>query len=183
MFAVGDTGATAGTRDLIKDFTVGTDQLDTSKFGAMTFLGTAAFDGTAGELHTVYDAAHNGAIVEGDTNGDKVADFGIELSGNLTLSEADFTTTSIAPSAPLQGDDNPNTLDGTSAGETILGLGGDDTLNGNGGNDTLDGGKGNDDLEGGAGDDTAVFHGNVAAPDRLHFRRRLCSRHESGRRR
>lgn len=44
-----------------------------------------------GALHYSYDAAHNVTIVEGDTNGNRVPDFGIELSGNKTLSVSDFT--------------------------------------------------------------------------------------------
>ncbi len=162
VFNVGDTGATAGTRDLIEDFTVGADRLDTSKFGALKFIGTAAFDGAANELHAVYDAVHDVTIVEGDTNGDKTADFGIELSGNLALGAADFTQASLVQGQTTEGDDDANELNGSPGDDTLLGLGGDDDLNGGAGDDTLDGGAGNDTLEGGAGNDTAVFHGNVA---------------------
>jgi hypothetical protein len=64
---------------------------------------------------------------------------------------------------PIIGDNNDNTLTGTSAGDTMFGLGGNDTILGLGGNDTLDGGPGNDWIDGGAGDDTAVFSGNLAS--------------------
>jgi Ca2+-binding RTX toxin-like protein len=104
VFATGDTGAVAGKRDAITDFTPGTDQIDLTGWDADTatagtqafrFLGSAAFDGSPAALHTVYDSVHNVTILEGDTNGDKVADFGIELAGNLTLTTADFTNGSL----------------------------------------------------------------------------------------
>src|SRR6185312_9188481 len=86
IFAFGesDTGATTGTRDLITDFTPGTDQIDLTGIDAdrtvagqdsFRLIGSAAFDGDPGALHTVYDAAHNVTILEADTDGDKVADF------------------------------------------------------------------------------------------------------------
>src|SRR4029079_5903159 len=93
-FANGDTGSTLGHRDTITDFTPGTDKIDltgidgdTTAAGqdAFRFLGSAAFDGTPAALHTSYDATHNVTVLEGDTNGDRAADFGVELAGNLTL--------------------------------------------------------------------------------------------------
>jgi len=154
VFATGDTGATAGTRDLITDFVVGTDKIDLSGIDANTgvagqdafrFLGTAAFDGAAGALHTVFDAANNLTVVEGDTNGDGTADFAIALSGNLTLGAGDFTAASLMLPQVLTGDGNANTLTGGAM---------NDTLTGNGGDDILDGGKGADQMTGGTGNDT-----------------------------
>ena len=162
VFATGDTGATAGHRDLIADFEVGIDKIDLSKIDAnakvvghdaFIFVGSSAFDGQAGELHVIYDAVHNVTIVEGDTNGNKVADFGIELSGKIDLSAADFTAASLTGDLKLTGDEGPNTLTGGAGNDHISGLGGDDTLRGNGGDDTLDGGAGNDILNGGTGAD------------------------------
>src|SRR5581483_2350135 len=150
-----DTGIAAGTRDLITDFTPGTDKLDLSALGQQfVFVGSAAFDGSPMTLHTVYDAAHNLTIVEGDIDGDKAADFAIELSGNLTLGKTDFTATSLAQPVTLNGDGNPNTLNGGRLDDILNGLGGNDILNGKGGDDTLDGGTGNDTMTGGAGNDT-----------------------------
>ena len=67
VFGTGDTGSTAGHRDLITDFIAGDgqDRSDRDRCrhrrmpgsDAFRFLGTAAFDGQAGALHTVYDAA------------------------------------------------------------------------------------------------------------------------------
>jgi Ca2+-binding RTX toxin-like protein len=59
--------------------------------------------------------------------------------------------------ADIVGDNDPNTLPGTSGDDTITGLGGDDTLQGLDGNDVLEGGAGNDQLEGGNGSDTATY--------------------------
>jgi Ca2+-binding RTX toxin-like protein len=156
VFAAGDTGSASGTRDRITDYAVGVDQLDFSSIDANTnvagtqafkFVGTAAFSGAAAEIHTSYDAAKNITIVEGDTNGDKVADFGIELTGKLTLAAGDFSPIS------LTGDANANTLVGTARRDTISGLGGDDTITGGGGDDTIDAGAGND---------TVVFAGKAS---------------------
>ncbi|MDB5468706.1 MAG: hypothetical protein JWR84_266 [Caulobacter sp.] len=59
--------------------------------------------------------------------------------------------------ADIVGDNDPNTLPGTSGADTITGLGGNDILQGLDGDDILDGGAGNDRLEGGAGSDTATY--------------------------
>jgi Ca2+-binding RTX toxin-like protein len=166
-FADGDTGASSGQRDLITDFVPGTDQLDLTGIDADTttagqnafhFLGSAGFDGTAGALHTTYDSVHNVTIVEGDTNGDHVADFGIELAGNLTLTSADFTAGSLQTTSPLTltGTSGDDVLTGGSFDDHLYGLAGNDTLTGNAGNDYLDGGTGADTMIGGLGNDTYV---------------------------
>ena len=88
----------AGTgRDLILDFTAGTDKIDLAVIDAskaaagdqaFSYVGSAAFSGVAGELRS---ALVNGyTVVSGDLNGDKVADFAIQLKGALTLSATDF---------------------------------------------------------------------------------------------
>src|SRR5205085_1073682 len=158
------------------DFTPGTDQIDLSGIDGNTgsagmqmfrFLGTSPFDGQAAALHYSYDAIHNVTIVEGDTNGDQVADFGIELSGNKTLAESDFTANSILHALNLTGTPGPDTLTGGELGDTLSGLAGNDTLIGNAGNDTLNGGTEADTMTGGAGDDTYVVDnvGDVVTED------------------
>ncbi len=146
VFADGDSGTTSGHRDLITDFVSGTDKIDLTGIDADStaaghdafhFLASAAFDGTAGALHTTYDAVNNVTILEGDTNGDKVADFGIELSGHVTLSQSDFTAgslllpvdaTAIAADQTLTGGLLGDTLsDGGYSGVTLVGGKGDDT--------------------------------------------------------
>jgi Ca2+-binding RTX toxin-like protein len=106
--AVSETGVLATTRDVITDFTHNatlslSDRIDVSTIDAnsalasdqaFSWLGTAAFSGVAGQLHyrlenaTATTAART--IVEGDINGDKVADFQVELTGLKALVAADF---------------------------------------------------------------------------------------------
>ncbi len=87
-----DTGKTVSTRDLIQDFTHLTDKIDLSALdanGAVAGNGTfvfqaikdTAFTGVAGQLH--YLATGANTLIEGDFNGDSVADFQIELTGNI----------------------------------------------------------------------------------------------------
>lgn len=56
--------------------------------------------------------------------------------------------------ADIDGDNNDNSIGGTSGTDNIEGHGGADTLAGNGGSDTLSGGAGDDDIDGGFGNDT-----------------------------
>jgi Ca2+-binding RTX toxin-like protein len=59
-----------------------------------------------------------------------------------------------SPTGKVQlGNDNSNTLSGTSGRDILCGFGGADTLKGNGGSDFLDGGSGADKLVGGSGGD------------------------------
>lgn len=86
-FSVSDSGVTAATRDVIKDF--GADFIDLSQIDANTtngpntndafsFIGTNEnWGGNAGELRAYWTAT--GQIVEGDVNGDSKADFSIEI--------------------------------------------------------------------------------------------------------
>ena len=99
VFASGDSSATSGQHDRITDFVTGTDHIDLSGIDAIVgtagidqfyFIGSTAFDGRAGELDYSYNNALGVTIVQGDTNGDRLADFAIDLVGNLALSLADF---------------------------------------------------------------------------------------------
>ncbi|HEY7382101.1 MAG TPA: M10 family metallopeptidase C-terminal domain-containing protein, partial [Beijerinckiaceae bacterium] len=100
-----DTGRTASTRDVIRDFTHLTDDIDVSTIdangsaagnAAFTFLAArgAAFTGVKGQLHWFQlnpsGSASDKTIVEGDINGDRRADFQIELIGLKTLTKIDF---------------------------------------------------------------------------------------------
>jgi Ca2+-binding RTX toxin-like protein len=163
-FAAGTLGNSTGTRDFITDFKTGTDKLDFSEIDANTlvagmdvgfrFLGETNFDGKAGVLRTAYDAGRDRTIVEGDTNGDKNADFGVELAGKQALGLSDFSGDSLVTSVVLNGDGGDNTLNGTLGDDQLSGLGGNDTLNGNNGDDILDGGLDVDTMTGGKGNDT-----------------------------
>jgi Ca2+-binding RTX toxin-like protein len=95
--SAGDSNSVTGV-DLIHDF--GSDQgdrVDLSGIDANTgtagnqtfsFIGTAAFSGTAGELRSF--TAGTGTIVWGDTDGDSAADFVLSFEGTLTFAASDF---------------------------------------------------------------------------------------------
>ena len=99
VFAAGDSSPAVGRHDQITDFTPGVDHIDLSSMDAISstpasdsfhFIGVSTFDGRAGELNFHYDSALGVTVLQGDTNGDGVADFAIDLVGNLTLSASDF---------------------------------------------------------------------------------------------
>ena len=78
----------------------------------------------------------NVTVLEGDTNGDRVADFAIELTGNKALTqERLYGRQPAGCRSMLTGDGNANTLDGGEVNDTLSGLGGNDTLRGLAGND------------------------------------------------
>ena len=102
---VSETGKTAATRDIIKDFQHLVDDIDLSTIDANTkvagnqvfkFLAVkaAAFTGVAGQLHWLQinptGTLNDKTIIEGDINGDRVADFQIELTGLKLLTASDF---------------------------------------------------------------------------------------------
>jgi phage-related protein len=100
-----DSGTTVATRDQIIDFTKGQDKFDFSQIDAnptlsgdqaftlLTAAG-AAFTGAAGQLRwfkeDVAGTANDNTIIVGDINGDKTADFQIEIDGLFNLSISDF---------------------------------------------------------------------------------------------
>lgn len=100
-----ESGKTAATRDIIKDFVHLQDDINFSNIDAngsaagntaFRFLAVngAAFTGVKGQLHWLQinaaGTANDKTIIEGDINGDKIADFQIELTGLKTLTAADF---------------------------------------------------------------------------------------------
>ncbi len=96
VFAATADSAVGAGRDVIKDFGDG-DRIDLSRIDASTraggdqafaFIGERAFGGRAGELHLVM--ADGRTIVEGDIDGDRKADFQIELEGLHRLTPDDF---------------------------------------------------------------------------------------------
>ena len=88
--------------DKILDFAQGSDKLDLSSIDARTgtstndafsFLGSGAFSGSAGQLRyqKVDTSGVDYTLVQGDLNGDRVADFEFRIEGSLvTLQAADF---------------------------------------------------------------------------------------------
>lgn len=84
-------------RDVIEDFQRGIDRVDlgaidaraaTSTNEAFTWIGSAGFHKVAGELH--FRVENGNAVVEGDTNGDGLADFAIQFTGVPLLAATDF---------------------------------------------------------------------------------------------
>lgn len=98
VFSTGESSRTHGSSDRVTDFSHAQgDHIDLSRIDAnskvagnqaFAFLGTAAFDKVAGQLHVVTDSGNT--YVEGDTNGDGLADFAIRLDGAITLVAGDF---------------------------------------------------------------------------------------------
>ena len=88
LFAADSDSSPGLGRDLITDFTRGSDHIDLSALNAAKFVGTAAFSGEAGQVR--YASFDGATIVELDSNGDRIADFQIELQGQADLSFADF---------------------------------------------------------------------------------------------
>lgn len=82
-----------GARDVVRDFQHLIDDIDISgidanagRYGdqAFKFIGAQAFHGAAGEL------SYRSGIVAGDVDGDKVADFHIEIASHAAMSASDF---------------------------------------------------------------------------------------------
>lgn len=96
--SVADSTPIVGSSDTIVDFTKGADKIDLSLIDAnrnlagdqaFTFIGTAAFSGVAGQLGLVINGRQE-YYIQGDTNGDRIADFEITFANNPLVSSADF---------------------------------------------------------------------------------------------
>ncbi len=101
--ALTETGKLSLTRDIIKDFAHLSDRIDLSNLDARAgvagnqafhFIGSQGFAGQKAELHyfkqNLAGTANDRTIVEGDINGDGLADFQIQLAGLKTLTVTDF---------------------------------------------------------------------------------------------
>jgi serralysin len=89
VFRLESAGDSVGAgRDRILDFQSGVDKIDLTAFGHLDFIGKRGFSGNEGELHYVKYGL--GFIVEGDLNGDKIADFQIELPSPAPPLVTDF---------------------------------------------------------------------------------------------
>jgi serralysin len=141
-FGFGDSGVGIG-RDSITDFQKGADKIDLA--GASSFIGSNLFTGSAGEVR--YAGSSDQTVIELDSNGDRIADLQILLSGAVQLDFSDFIG---VRAAATQGSD---LLTGTAGDDAISALAGDDVLFGLLGSDALNGGSGDDILVGGAGRD------------------------------
>jgi serralysin len=75
-------------RDRILDFQAGADKIDLSSFGDFVFIQRNAFSGTPEQVR--YTRGIETTLVEIDMDGDRVADFQIEVAGMVNLSASDF---------------------------------------------------------------------------------------------
>jgi Ca2+-binding RTX toxin-like protein len=97
-FRDGDFGRTQATADVITDFSRAASEkiqlnvvdanINVDGNQAFRWIGSNAFTGVAGQLHFV--RAGGKTYVEGDTNGDSLADIVIALTGTINLAAADF---------------------------------------------------------------------------------------------
>jgi trimeric autotransporter adhesin len=100
---VTETGKTWSSRDVIRDFTHLSDDINLATIDASTkvagnngfkFIGTANYHKLAGELRyfqsNVAGTVNDKTLITGDINGDGLSDFQIELTGLKTLTAADF---------------------------------------------------------------------------------------------
>jgi Ca2+-binding RTX toxin-like protein len=100
-----EIGKGSGKRDIIRDFEHLVDRIDLKSIDAKTnvsgnngfkFMAAegSSFTGVAGQL--IWDQKNKAGtsnditLVSGDTNGDGIADFTLELTGLVTLTKADF---------------------------------------------------------------------------------------------
>ena len=91
-----DSGPGSTLRDLVLGFEAGFDLIDLSQIDAntlvnanqaFTFIGTAVFGSIAGQLRLIAGA---NSILQGDTNGDGVADFEVQFNAIATVSVNDI---------------------------------------------------------------------------------------------
>ncbi|MDF2232718.1 calcium-binding protein [Albimonas sp. CAU 1670] len=117
-------------------------------------VGGSIFTAGAGDK-VVNTGEIDGSIDTGDT-ADTVVNRGGSVGGDVSLGQGNDTYKARKGGevdGRVQGNDNNDTLLGSTADETFEGGGGFDTLRGRGGDDELKGGAGDDLIAGGAGDD------------------------------
>lgn len=97
VFETGHTGEWMGNADIVTDFSQSEgDLIDLSALDAVTggadnaftFIGSAAFTNTAGELR--FYQVNGNTFVAGAINGDGISDFQVRLDGLIDLTAADF---------------------------------------------------------------------------------------------
>lgn len=120
----------------------------------LTFIGTAAFSNSAGEVR--YSVGGGQTLIEVDIDGDGSAD------QSIILNNGEFDLRGTIPNGPtlIVADpyareiDGNATVYGSQGGDLIEGGAGSDFLNGMEGNDTVNAGEGDDSIQENVGDDT-----------------------------
>ncbi len=154
----GGSGAGASTAGvyLSTDKTITTSDIPVGTY-ATPSLGASASDAES----LVLNLPHN--LAAGTYYLGVIADQG----GAVTEANEANNVSNLVPL--ILGNDNNNTLRGTSGSDILIGMGGKDVLNGGAGADILIGGAGQDTLTGGAGADafvfTAIGDSTTSAPD------------------
>ncbi len=125
-------------RDVITDFTRGSDLIDVTALNASSFVGTALFSGQAGQLR--YASFDGTTIIELDSNGDRIADFQIELGGMHTLGFSDFLglESDATAIAPVRGGGGGGGGGGQGGGKKLTGLDSKSSMESQGGSFALD---------------------------------------------
>ncbi len=143
------TAALSATRDVIRDFEIGTDKIDLSAFGVSSWDQLTGLMTATSSAKTYVDFFYNSKKHV------------IELSNvNFsTLSASDFIF-STAAAKNETGTDLNDTLFGSTGADTLNGGAGADRLYGGDGDDVLDGGTSSDQLFGGNGNDTLYGSGD-----------------------
>lgn len=86
-----DSKVGAGNRDIMTDFDTSSGAtFELYHLGSLSYIGSAAFNGTSGAVRFVVEPANKWTLVQVDMNGDNTADMEIELTGLKFLSADDF---------------------------------------------------------------------------------------------
>ncbi len=123
----------------------------------LSYVGTGAFTGVAGQIRTEQADGNTLLILDsdGDGTGDEtltiLGEFGLSASYDSYTGELQFLT--AVENLDITGTANDDSLAGDEGDDLIRGFAGNDILEGFGGNDDLRGGAGNDVLYGDDGDD------------------------------
>jgi serralysin len=96
IYSAATHAGNGSVRDRIADFAANVDDINLAGIDAVaggaddafTFIGGDAFGNSAGQLRTVQSTTFT--LVEGDIDGNGLADFQIELTGLLSLTSGDF---------------------------------------------------------------------------------------------
>src|SRR5262245_47058489 len=119
----------------------------------------AVYSGSRGEYFITFDAATGTYIVKDLRQGSPEGTDHVRNVETFVFADGAISVDTVLDGnpGPIIGDDDNNTLTGTSIANEIRGGGGNDTLTGLAGEDLLEGGDGDDTIDGGTGIDQATY--------------------------